>query len=214
MTLNSVKLHQSRVMIAAKPEVSIVYLLEAFRQLKRLQKKVHIVPVLITYDRVFEVAKISSEGLNPGKPLPRRNYNQLMSIRQVIRHINSGYPEKLGDITVRYLPALNVCEILVTHGFKDLTSANIEAAALALTTDLFKIEAFQQPLTLNSIVASIILYRREKSLPVADIAEDAEFLYEYIRDSESRRTTMNAKPTPALIEQHVVGLGFEMDRPG
>jgi glycerol-3-phosphate O-acyltransferase len=57
MTLNSCKLHQSRVMLAVKPEISITYLLEAFRQLPKVN--MHIVPVLITYDRVLEVGKIS-----------------------------------------------------------------------------------------------------------------------------------------------------------
>jgi hypothetical protein len=60
-----------------------------------------------------------------------------------MKHLSSGYPEKLGDISVKYLPAINVKDFLTSNGFAQLTSANMEEAALALTSDLFRIEAFQ-----------------------------------------------------------------------
>lgn len=64
MHLNSSKLHQNKVSLSSKPEVSIKYLLEAYKQLDDLmQNNMYIVPIIMTYDRVFELSKFTKEML-------------------------------------------------------------------------------------------------------------------------------------------------------
>ena len=59
--LNAHKLRQNRIAVATKPEASVVYLLEAYRQLMAHQKHIYIVPVVLTYDRIPELEIISKE---------------------------------------------------------------------------------------------------------------------------------------------------------
>ena len=63
-------------------------------------------------------------------------------------------------------------------------------------------------------MASIILYRREKFLSIAEIVEDADFLFKYFKTKRSRKTTMNVVPPQALIEAHIDWLGFPMEGRG
>lgn len=81
MHLNSSKLHQNKVSLASQPEVSIKYLLEAYKQLDLLQNNMFIVPIIITYDRVFELSKIAKEMLTAQK--------KDISIRDIISHVLS-----------------------------------------------------------------------------------------------------------------------------
>ena len=53
--MNDDKLRQNKVTIAVKPAVSVQYLLSAFKQLKSHQNGTYIVPVSVTYDRIFEL---------------------------------------------------------------------------------------------------------------------------------------------------------------
>jgi len=69
-------------------------------------------------------------------------------------------------------------------------------------------------LTLNSVIASIILYRRENKLALAEIIEDSDFLFRYFRTMRAHATNMHAPPTQDLIESHIKGLGFSMENKG
>ena len=61
---------------------------------------------------------------------------------------------------------------------------------------------------MNSVVAAILLYRREKTLAMAEIIEDADFIFNYFKTKLQQKTTMTVPPTQAVIEQHIQGLRF------
>jgi glycerol-3-phosphate O-acyltransferase len=46
-----------------KPEVSITYLLQAYRLMEQFKDNLYIVPVILTYDRIFELQHIAQEML-------------------------------------------------------------------------------------------------------------------------------------------------------
>lgn len=95
-----------------------------------------------------------------------------------------------------------------------MTDYWMNKAAKSLTSTLYRLEADAQPLTLNSIIASIILYRRDmKALPIDEIVEDADFIFNYFKTKLSQ-TTMTVSPSQVLIETHIDALGFEMQNRG
>lgn len=147
--------------IAVKPAVSVQYLLSAFKQLKSHQNGTYIVPVSVTYDRIFELC--AQESLD----MPVDS-----CIRQLFANIRATQSDKLGDITVKYLSPVNIQEFLQKGNFKEQS-----AAALALTRHLYQAEAIAQPLTLNSILSSLALYSQNKEPSVKDLAEDADLIY-------------------------------------
>jgi glycerol-3-phosphate O-acyltransferase len=63
MQLNAIRLKQNKVSLPSKPEVSITYLLQAYRLLESLKDNLYIVPVILTYDRIFELTHIAQEML-------------------------------------------------------------------------------------------------------------------------------------------------------
>jgi hypothetical protein len=71
----------------------------------------------------------------------------------------------------------------------------MKQAAKALTSSLYMVEAQLQPLTLNSVIAAILLYRREKTLAMAEIIEDADFIFNYFKTKLHAKTTMSVPPT-------------------
>lgn len=59
MQLNAFRLKQSKVSLPSKPEVSITYLLHVYRLMEQLKDNLYIVPVILTYDRIFELQHIA-----------------------------------------------------------------------------------------------------------------------------------------------------------
>jgi glycerol-3-phosphate O-acyltransferase len=53
--MNAIRLKQNKVSLPLKPEVSITYLLQAYRGLDEIRDNIYIVPVTLTYDRIFEL---------------------------------------------------------------------------------------------------------------------------------------------------------------
>ena len=86
--------------------------------------------------------------------------------------------------------------------------------ATNLTRELYRIEAQGQPLTINSVVAAIILYRNETTLAVDEILDDAEFIFAYLMRKRAHKTTITILPSQQQIEAQIEGLGFKVENKG
>lgn len=170
--MNAIRLKQNKVSLPLKPEVSVTYLLQAYRHLDEIRNNVFIVPVILTYDRIFELSQIAEESLKA----QRIN----IPIKTILSNIVRVLPEKMGDIYVKFCKPINITEQLQAKGVKELNAAAVPKIATQLTRSLYRIEAVSQPLTMNSVVAAIILYQNSKTIKVEEILEDADFIFQYL----------------------------------
>ena len=93
-------------------EVSIKMLMDSYRHLEDVNKYMYIVPVMVSYDRVFENMDISTEMLTA----EHRSVNLLKSMR----YIQNFAPDKLGEVFVKYCEPINIHDFLTERGFASL----------------------------------------------------------------------------------------------
>lgn len=132
----------------------------------------------------------------------------------MIANIRKTEPERLGDVTVKYMAPINVHEFLAKGSFEVDSAKSMQSAALALTRTLYQAEANAQQLTLNSIIAAYLCYSPEVKPEIQSIVEDANIFFHYFKDSRNRKTNMNAPPSQFLVETHIQGLNFKMVNKG
>lgn len=107
----------------SKPEKSISYLLHAYRYLEDLRDNVYIVPVILTYDRIFELPHIAKE-------MMMTNQSRQFPVRTLIGHVPSVVPEKLGDVYVKYCPPISISDFLKERDISSLTPQQIPKVAI------------------------------------------------------------------------------------
>jgi len=95
-----------------------------------------------------------------------------------------------------------------------LTAADVPKIATQLTRTLYRNESLAQPLTMNSVVAAIILYQQAKTIAVDEILEDADFIFQYLMRKRAQKTTITIPPSQQSIEAQIQGLGFPMENRG
>ena len=121
-------------------------------------KTVHIVPVTINYDRVFELRNLANEMVS--------GETTYTGIRQVSRLVASERDGKLGRVTVIYGNPLNLREYLKAEGMAPLTAEKIDVAGLRLSERLLQKQQSASPVTLNMIVATLLLQSTASRLPL------------------------------------------------
>jgi glycerol-3-phosphate O-acyltransferase len=93
-------------------------------------KTVHLVPVSINYERVFEVRNLATEMVS-GK-VPRLNLMQLLQM------LGSEKQGKLGRVFLNFGRHINLKEYLKNIRIPTVDSSNIEEASLRLSEKLYK----------------------------------------------------------------------------
>ena len=106
--------------------MSIRWLLDAYSNLTKLKSNIMIVPVMISYDRIYEQGNLAREMITG----ERKDYNFAGTMKQMFFTKENS----LGEGYVRYLDPINLenylSEIL---GSVPLNQDNYEKAALQLT---------------------------------------------------------------------------------
>ena len=109
-------------------DLSILWLLQAFVVgMQGSNKNVHIVPVTINYERIFEMKNLANEMVS-GKS----NYN-LLKIHQMIKTDEQG---RLGKSFVIFGKPISLKDYIAKEGFKTLDATNINEAGLRLSERL------------------------------------------------------------------------------
>jgi len=186
--------------------LSMLWLLDAYMNLAVYQKNLTIVPVMVSYDRIFEYQNLATE-MVAGEP--RR-----LSFNESMKKIWNLDVDQLGTVYVKYLEPINLHSYLKSKGCENLDVNNLESTAFTLTEDLLTIQQQNTPRTLNSIISTCLLQEKAQLMPMKDLLEKSTVIYDYIKQKKTSTTYMNVKPQQPLVEKHIAGLGFEMNKKG
>jgi glycerol-3-phosphate O-acyltransferase len=119
-----------------------------------------IVPVMTSYDRIFEHTNLEIEMIS-GK---QQDYTLFTSLYNIVNRKEN----QLGDVYVKYLEPIKLAKFTeesYPEGFGNADT--LKKASLELTECLLKIQEENTPVNLNSLIASCILQQRGDSLPMS-----------------------------------------------
>ena len=142
-------------------------LLKSAHNLKKLKYDIKIVPVSMHYDRIFEASYLANE-ITSGK---FQNTN-LYDLMKKVFGMRKG---KLGKVFVKFADPICLNDYIKLH------QSNSDLP-LKLTRDLYKIQQNEQPITMNSIIASSLLYYPRDEMRFKDVKISTSNIYDYIRD--------------------------------
>ena len=102
--------------------MSIRWLLESFLHLQQQGRNLMIVPVMVSYDRIYEGLNIAQEMIHGEK----RDY----TLFSAISYIASAGPDSLGHIYVRYLDPISMEEYMRSNIKGMRCQGDLEACTL------------------------------------------------------------------------------------
>jgi len=123
---NDERLRNGKLNLPIKAENSIKLLLKSYTNLLKNKLNIKIVPVHISYDRIFEASYLANEVVS-GK-FSNFNFVELM---QNIFKMRKG---KLGKVFVKYAPEIDLGEYINSS-----SSLGMDELSLKLTRDLYQI---------------------------------------------------------------------------
>ena len=110
--------------------MSVRWLLEVYAQLSALGRNFMVVPVMVSYDRIYESGNLATEMIEGEKV----DYPFYTSLEKIFKTSHNS----LGHIYVKYLDPINIEEYVQTNCDGRLCQGNLDTAALKLTTDLIE----------------------------------------------------------------------------
>ena len=131
-------------------DISIEWLMQAYMTtLQREGKNIHLVPIAINYDRLFEIRNLATEIVSddPGD----------MSFLNLGRLISSQFGQTVGKVYVTCGEVISLKDYLTKNAFTPLSKSNMDTAALKLTSDLTLQQEWASPVVLNMMVAALLL---------------------------------------------------------
>jgi glycerol-3-phosphate O-acyltransferase len=184
--------------------MSIRWLLAAYQNLTSLSDKITIVPVMMSYDRIFEHINIAREMISGDK----EDFNALSSLRS----IHGRKENQLGNVYMKCLEPVNIRDFLMQHGYAEghVSPDQFDVAAQKLSESLLKQHNQHTPITLNSIIAARLLHATGKELGMKQLLHESGAVYDYLKTKSFVNTYMSVKPMQTLVESHVDGMGFQM----
>jgi len=112
-------------------DLGVLWLMQSYlTSMQKDNKTVHIVPVSISYERVFEVRNLAIEMVSG--EVPRLSFMKLLGM------LRSEKEGKLGRAFVHFGRVVNVKEYLKNISIPQITSDNIDEASLRLSEKLYK----------------------------------------------------------------------------
>ena len=130
-------------------DLSVKWLLDVYLNLHKLTN-ITIVPVMISYDRIFEQGNLSQEMITG----EQKDY----SLSTTFQSLLTAKQNQFGETFVKYLAPINLGEFLQGEcQISNLDQTNFEVAAVKLTEHLLRIQQKNTPITLNSIVSACML---------------------------------------------------------
>jgi glycerol-3-phosphate O-acyltransferase len=204
---NRRRLRAGKLNFKKQADKSMTWLFDAYQSVKESVKaNVMIVPVMISYDRIYEQGNLSREMITG----ERRDYDFTGTMKQMFFT-----PENsLGEVFVKYLEPVNIKDYLKkTVGSGPLDQEKLDIASLQLTQELTAMQHQNTPITLNAVISTILLQDAAEKMSMKTLLEYAGMGYEYIK-AKKFPTMMQVKPYQVLVEAHVEALGFKIKNKG
>ena len=203
---NDIRLRSGKFSKPTKGDTSINWVLHAYNQMQN-KKKLHIVPVSINYDRLLEMKILAVEmvsGVNPN-----------LSLSELFQKLKAFNDNQLGKCTVKFLDPVNVSAYMSNFSStnKQLTNNNVVEVSHKLTDDLYRSQSNCAYITLNMMIASLLLQEKRSTISVKDLTKKCRTLWAYLKQNNVA-TLMTRDPQPYIIIKNVKGLGFSVKQQG
>ena len=128
MFQNDQRMRSGRFTQPTVADISIEWLMQVYlSSLQREGQNVYLIPVAINYDRLFEIRNLATEIVS-GSNDP--------SLFDVGRMISQQSDQKMGKVYMTFGEAINMRDYLNKNKLSPSNQANLDSAALQLTTDL------------------------------------------------------------------------------
>lgn len=164
-------------------DLAVKWLIDAYMRLSKLKNDMIIVPVMISYDRIFEQGNLSQEMITG----EQKDY----TIGSTFQSLFATTPNEYGEAHVKYLEPINLKSFLTDDlKIESLKQDNIDLAGQQLTEHLLRTQQKNTPITLNSIVSACILQEAGNIMELKKLIEKATMIYEYIKVKSSVVTYM------------------------
>ena len=150
MFQNGKRMRSGRLLQPTVADISVEWLMQAYlSSLQKEGKNLHIVPVAINYDRLFEIRNLAQEIVSAD--------NGKLSVFDVRRMISEQSEKTVGKVYVTFGSTVSLKDFFKEKQLEPLNQANLDQAGLQLTTHLVLQQEYASPVVLNMIVASLLL---------------------------------------------------------
>lgn len=116
---------------------------------------------MTSYDRIFETHNLTSEMVKG------TGHGQQLSFFESLRKLYGLKKDQLGQCFVQYLQPIHLKQWLEKRGALDLDSPEThKTIAFKLSKDLYQVQQKATPVTLNSLVAAVLLSTTQEQMPI------------------------------------------------
>lgn len=191
---NDERLRSGKYNLPLSPENSVRMLLKSIKNLQRLKYNVQLVPVCVNYDRLFDSSYLSTEMIS--------GEFQNTTLFDLLKKIFSMREGKMGKVFVKYAEPIDLQSYMQQHA-----SDSFDEMSLRLTRDLYQIQQKEQPITMNSLISTSLLFNQEEEMSFQAIKVSTKLLYDYILE-KGYMNYISASPQFYDINQASLSLGF------
>lgn len=199
---NEERMRSGRFTQPTVADISIEWLMQAYMTtLQREGKNIHLVPIAINYDRLFEIRNLATEIVSddPGD----------MSFINLGRLISSQFGQTVGKVYVTCGEVISLKDYLTKNAFTPLSKSNMDTAALKLTSDLTLQQEWASPVVLNMMVAALLLQASTATLNFNTLFFSIRQIYNYIIRRGGVKMIMVVPPSRIQLLDTIKKLGFE-----
>ena len=156
----------------------IKMILKAFSNISKLKYDIHIVPVAINHDRIFDSGYLSDEILE-GQFNPRQSFLETMTDIWTMRK------GSLGKILVKYADPINLKDYVDKFNMTKPPVLNqpfnLSELSMQLTKDLYLIQQQETPINMNAIISSALIFQPKRdSMSIKSVKLSCRNIYDHI----------------------------------
>ena len=193
---NDQRIRSGKFNLPLYAETSIKMLLKTQQKMSRLKYSIKIVPVCINYERIFEASYLANEMIS--------GVFQEVTMVELTQSIFGMRKGKLGKAFVKYGEPIDLVKYLEKH-----QSTRPHSVSLQLTRELYHIQQKEQPITMNSLVVSALMYYPKNEITIGAVKKSSKAIYDLAQEKEIK-IYVSAEPQNFEINQAVLNLGFEV----
>lgn len=201
---NSERLRTGKFYRRTTSDLSIEWIIDAFRGLPKEAERIVLVPVMVSYDRVFEVRNLTKSMVT------LKEGSFASSLASSVKRMQQFNKDQLGCVFVKYLEPIYLKEYMQTI---EQTEPKADPA-FKLTQELYLRQQEATPVTLNSLIAAVLLYEPDEKLAMSDLLARTNTIYQYVKIKQHTITMMQVRPQQLLCEHNIEHLGFKLKDKG
>lgn len=185
---NSKRLRTGKFYRRNAPDLAVQWLIDAYKNIPSQAENIVVVPVMISYDRIYETNNVTSEMV--------KSRHKDLGMLQNMKSIQTQKRDQLGDVFVKYLEPIYLKKYFVEQGITetDLIREENDGSSFKLSNELYLRQDRETPITLNSLISAVALANTENQMSVLDMIKQTTVMYNYIRRMRNTTSYMQVSP--------------------